>query len=70
VGKVAFEQGGFAEVFAEVVEQKVNKDLRITNYRDFIIQCEDNGILQSRHRVILLGVREDCARADVSTAGP
>jgi DNA (cytosine-5)-methyltransferase 1 len=30
---------------------------------DFIIQCENYGIPQSRHRVILLGVRDDIAAA-------
>lgn len=28
--------------------------------RDFTIKCEDYGIPQARHRVILLGVRDDC----------
>ena len=27
--------------------------------RDFVIKCEDYGIPQSRHRVIILGIRED-----------
>jgi DNA (cytosine-5)-methyltransferase 1 len=31
------------------------------DFCDFIIKCEDYGIPQSRHRVILLGIREDCA---------
>ncbi len=35
------------------------------DYRDFIIKCEDYGVPQSRHRVILLGLREDCAPAKV-----
>ena len=35
------------------------------DYRDFVIKCEDYGIPQSRHRVILLGLREDCAPAEV-----
>ncbi len=29
------------------------------NNRDFIIKCEDYGIPQKRHRVIILGIRED-----------
>ena len=27
--------------------------------RDFVIRCEDYGFPQTRHRVILLGIRED-----------
>ena len=37
------------------------------DYRDFIIKCEDYGIPQSRHRVILLGVREDFAFSEIPT---
>ena len=33
--------------------------------RDFIIRAEDYGIPQARHRVILLGIREDIAQDDV-----
>lgn len=35
--------------------------------RDFIIKCEDYGIPQSRHRVILLGVREDLSLSEIPT---
>ena len=28
--------------------------------REFVIRAEEHGIPQARHRVILLGVREDC----------
>lgn len=34
---------------------------------DFVIKCEDYGIPQSRHRLILLGVREDLAGATIPT---
>ena len=37
------------------------------DYRDFIIKCEDYGIPQSRHRVILLGVREDLSSSEIPT---
>ncbi len=37
------------------------------DYRDFIIKCEDYGIPQSRHRVILLGVREDLSPPEIPT---
>lgn len=37
------------------------------DYRDFIIKCEDYGIPQSRHRVILLGVREDLSPSEIPT---
>ena len=33
--------------------------------RDFIIRAEDYGVPQARHRVILLGIREDIAQDDV-----
>ncbi|MCP4352951.1 MAG: DNA cytosine methyltransferase [Desulfobacterales bacterium] len=36
------------------------KDIEKKNhFQDYIIQCEDYGIPQTRHRVILLGIRED-----------
>lgn len=37
---------------------------------DFIIRCEEFGIPQARHRVILLGVREDLWDQDVPTLQP
>jgi len=39
--------------FVETLESENSKD------RDFIIRCEDYGVPQCRHRVIILGVRED-----------
>lgn len=37
---------------------------------DFIVKCEDYGIPQSRHRVIILGIREDLARGSVPVLEP
>jgi len=34
---------------------------------DFVIKCENYGIPQSRHRVIILGVREDLTLQDIPT---
>ena len=38
--------------------------------QDYIIPCEKYGIPQSRHRVILLGIREDLARQSIPTLVP
>lgn len=38
--------------------------------RDFVIKCEDYGVPQTRHRVILLGIREDLARTPTSLLRP
>ncbi|HXI40522.1 MAG TPA: DNA (cytosine-5-)-methyltransferase [Bryobacteraceae bacterium] len=35
------------------------------NPGDFVIKCEDYGIPQSRHRVIILGIREDLASQEI-----
>jgi DNA (cytosine-5)-methyltransferase 1 len=32
---------------------------------DFVVRCENYGIPQTRHRVIILGVREDLARTEI-----
>lgn len=37
------------------------KDIRITNPMDFVVQAESHGLPQARHRVMLLGIREDIA---------
>lgn len=37
---------------------------------DFIVKCEDYGIPQSRHRVIILGVREDLPRRHIPSLRP
>jgi DNA (cytosine-5)-methyltransferase 1 len=40
-----------------------NDDPRQTDVHDFVIKAEEHGIPQARHRVILVGVREDITRA-------
>lgn len=40
-----------------------DEDPRLIDAQDFIIQAEKHGIPQARHRVILVGVREDIDRA-------
>ena len=40
-----------------------NMDPKAINVHDFIIRAEDYGIPQARHRVILIGVREDLQKA-------
>jgi len=35
--------------------------------RDFVLKCEDFGVPQTRHRVVILGVREDVARPVMPT---
>jgi DNA (cytosine-5)-methyltransferase 1 len=37
---------------------------------DFVLRCEDYGIPQSRHRIIILGVREDLARQEMPVLQP
>ena len=32
---------------------------------DFVVKCEDYGIPQSRHRVIILGIREDLVLREI-----
>ena len=40
------------------------------DYRDFTIKCEDYGIPQCRHRIILLGVSEDLMPAEIPLLVP
>jgi DNA (cytosine-5)-methyltransferase 1 len=37
---------------------------------DFVVKCEDYGIPQNRHRVIILGIREDLARREIPVLKP
>ena len=37
---------------------------------DFVLKCEDYGVPQARHRIIILGVREDLARYGVPVLEP
>ena len=46
-------------IYSLVVEAINPENPKYSNDRDFIIKTEKFGIAQSRHRVILLGVRED-----------
>jgi DNA (cytosine-5)-methyltransferase 1 len=39
------------------------------NPGDFVVKCEDYGIPQSRHRVIILGIREDIALPEIPLLG-
>ncbi|UVE19413.1 DNA cytosine methyltransferase [Pseudomonas sp. LS44] len=41
-------------------------DVDKINPKSFIIRAEDYGIPQARHRVILLGISEDCLPADIA----
>lgn len=43
--------------------RRQDEDPRLIDAQDFIIQAENHGIPQARHRVILVGVREDIGRA-------
>jgi len=55
-------------MYSLVVPPKTQKsDGPEFDFRDFIIKCEDYGIPQSRHRVILLGVREDLSSSAIPT---
>jgi DNA (cytosine-5)-methyltransferase 1 len=44
-------------------EQQGNTDNKELNPKDFIIRSENYGVPQARHRVILLGIREDIAQS-------
>ena len=44
------------KLYSFVVPQRIEHQLRS---QDFIVKCEDYGIPQSRHRVIILGIRDD-----------
>jgi DNA (cytosine-5)-methyltransferase 1 len=41
-------------------EMEFGLELDSTDPRDFIVRAERHGIPQARHRIILLGIREDC----------
>ena len=45
-------------------------DDRVLDPRDYIIKCEQYGVPQARHRVILLGVREDCNGVSIGSLQP
>ncbi|CAE6914906.1 C-5 cytosine-specific DNA methylase [Vibrio sp. B1ASS3] len=47
------------KIFSLVQEAEQPNNPQYKNSRDFLIRAEEHGIPQARHRVILLGVRED-----------
>ena len=49
------------KIFSFVQKTKENEQDELLDPHDFIIRAENYGIPQARHRVILLGVREDIA---------
>lgn len=50
-------------IYSLVVDAENPEDPKYKNSADFLIRCEQYGIPQARHRVILLGVREDIKAA-------
>jgi DNA (cytosine-5)-methyltransferase 1 len=45
--------------------QKASPNGELHNAADFVLKCEDYGVPQTRHRVIILGVREDLVKGRV-----
>lgn len=56
------------KVFSLVVEAKNPKDPKYDESSDFLIRSEQYGVPQARHRVILLGVRQDINRIPATIA--
>ncbi|ELA6198005.1 DNA (cytosine-5-)-methyltransferase [Vibrio cholerae] len=54
--------------FSLIVEAKDSKDPKYDDSSDFLIRSEQYGIPQARHRVILLGVRQDINRIPATIA--
>jgi len=52
------------ELRYEIRSLNFAKDVRITDPMDFVVQAEHHGLPQARHRVMLLGIREDFANRD------
>lgn len=50
------------KIYSFVKATSNSKDPEYEDYNDFVIRAEEYGIPQARHRVILLGVREDIKR--------
>ncbi|KPM87760.1 modification methylase [Vibrio alginolyticus] len=50
------------KIFSLVVEAKDPRDPKYSDSSDFLIRSEYYGVPQARHRVILLGVRQDITR--------
>lgn len=47
------------KIYSLVINSQLPENPDYQNYSDFLIRAEEYGIPQARHRVILLGVRED-----------
>lgn len=56
------------KVFSLVVEAKDPKDPKYDRSSDFLIRSEQYGVPQARHRVILLGIRQDINRVPATIA--
>lgn len=50
--------------------KKSENSQQILKPKDFIVECEKYGIPQARHRVILIGIREDLKRINPETLEP
>lgn len=59
IGKPAGEHGYRIHSMSTATHFSRHDDPRNIDAHDFVIQAEDHGIPQARHRVILIGVRED-----------
>ncbi len=54
-------RNGYKSKNYELVSFSVVNDDKSLNPKDYIIRCEDYGVPQKRHRVIILGIRADIA---------
>jgi DNA (cytosine-5)-methyltransferase 1 len=43
---------------------------QVTDPRDFVVRAEQHGVPQARHRIILLGIREDCIGRTIELPRP
>lgn len=62
---------GLYRLYSLVVPPRTQqKGMPSFDHRDFTIKCEDYGIPQSRHRVILMGIAEDIVPSNVPRLQP
>ena len=61
VAKIPKKTGARYSLYSLAAKDAANA-LRPFKPADFVVKCEDYGIPQSRHRVIILGIREDLPR--------